>query len=238
MTDTHANRVHGVYAYNTGCRCDVCKLAARVKSRAYYIANKKRINERNRKWQLDNPEKVAASIERRMKADPEGWAKAHLDAVKRHRARNPEAAREWDRQHRLANPARHKATQDRYKAKHPNAQNEAAARWRKNNPGKQAAASARWRAANPKSAKARDARNNDRRRTVECYEILPGEWERTCARFRHECAYCGERPGRLTQDHVIALSRGGRHSIGNLVPSCQSCNSSKNASLIVEWRNR
>ena len=36
-------------------------------------------------------------------------------------------------------------------------------------------------------------------------------------------------------DHVIALSRGGTHSIGNLCASCPDCNFSKNGRAIQKW---
>ena len=35
---------------------------------------------------------------------------------------------------------------------------------------------------------------------------------------------------------IMPIIRGGRHSIGNLLPACGSCNSSKGAKLLVEWR--
>lgn len=61
------------------------------------------------------------------------------------------------------------------------------------------------------------------------------EWRRILKRSRGRCAYCGLRRV-LTMDHVVPLSRGGRHSIGNVVAACGSCNSSKNSRLLVEWR--
>ena len=54
-------------------------------------------------------------------------------------------------------------------------------------------------------------------------------------RQRRTCAYCAE-PA-TTVDHVIPLSRGGDNYEGNLVPACRSCNSSKWAALVIEWRN-
>lgn len=54
-------------------------------------------------------------------------------------------------------------------------------------------------------------------------------------RQRGECYYCGERKP-LVVDHVIPLAKGGRHAIGNLTGSCQTCNSSKGAMLLIEWR--
>lgn len=39
------------------------------------------------------------------------------------------------------------------------------------------------------------------------------------------CVYCG---GRATGwDHVMPMSRGGRHAVDNLVPACKPCNSAK-----------
>lgn len=51
------------------------------------------------------------------------------------------------------------------------------------------------------------------------------------------CFYC-HKVAKIEIDHVIPLSRGGRHSIGNIVPACRSCNASKSDRLITEWRLR
>lgn len=64
------------------------------------------------------------------------------------------------------------------------------------------------------------------------------EWLRILRAHGFRCAYCGIRPERLTQDHVIPLSRGGRHAPANCVPACKSCNYSKGGKLLVEWKRR
>jgi len=51
------------------------------------------------------------------------------------------------------------------------------------------------------------------------------------------CAYCVTRSG-TTVDHVVPLSRGGTNFVGNLVPACRPCNSSKGLLLVMEWRAR
>lgn len=62
--------------------------------------------------------------------------------------------------------------------------------------------------------------------------ILPKELRRL---YSNPCSFCGSTE-KQSLDHRIPLSRGGRHSIGNLMTLCFSCNSSKNARYLIEWR--
>lgn len=52
--------------------------------------------------------------------------------------------------------------------------------------------------------------------------------------YRDPCFVCGSTKNQSI-DHIIPLSRGGNHSIGNLMTLCRSCNASKNAKLMIEW---
>ena len=54
--------------------------------------------------------------------------------------------------------------------------------------------------------------------------------------FGDLCVYCGDHADTL--DHVVPLTRGGEHSISNLVPACRPCNSSKHDKLLSEWSGR
>jgi 5-methylcytosine-specific restriction endonuclease McrA len=60
-----------------------------------------------------------------------------------------------------------------------------------------------------------------------------GEWQAMIGRV-HGCAYCGSHEA-VTLDHVVPLSRGGDHEIGNVVPCCRRCNASKFNLTFVEW---
>lgn len=60
------------------------------------------------------------------------------------------------------------------------------------------------------------------------------EWSETREYFGNVCAYCGE-PLKLTQDHFIPISAGGGYVMGNIIPACFSCNSSKNDTPFADW---
>jgi len=66
--------------------------------------------------------------------------------------------------------------------------------------------------------------------------IDPDEWLALLRRHLGRCAYCGGTEGGIHMDHVIPLSRGGRHAIGNVVPACRKCNLSKGSKLLMEWK--
>lgn len=52
------------------------------------------------------------------------------------------------------------------------------------------------------------------------------------------CAYCGERVPPLHKDCLLPISRGGRYTATNVVPACQSCNSSKWNTEVTTWMRR
>jgi 5-methylcytosine-specific restriction endonuclease McrA len=52
------------------------------------------------------------------------------------------------------------------------------------------------------------------------------------------CAYCGARDRRVQRDCVLAISRGGRYTLDNVVPACGSCNSSKGNDEVTGWLRR
>ena len=52
--------------------------------------------------------------------------------------------------------------------------------------------------------------------------------------YSANCFYCSNKA--QTLDHVVPISRGGSHGVGNLVPACNHCNFSKAGRTIMEWR--
>jgi len=52
------------------------------------------------------------------------------------------------------------------------------------------------------------------------------------------CAYCLSTGVPLQRDCVQALSRGGRYTLDNIVPTCRSCNASKSNDEVTGWLRR
>lgn len=58
-------------------------------------------------------------------------------------------------------------------------------------------------------------------------DLSLAQWREILVIWKRSCAYCGKKPKRLTQDHITPLSKGGSHTVSNVVPACWSCNSGK-----------
>jgi 5-methylcytosine-specific restriction endonuclease McrA len=54
------------------------------------------------------------------------------------------------------------------------------------------------------------------------------------ARDSGTCQYCGIRAGKMTIDHVVPKSKGGKHTWDNVVTCCESCNQKKGSKLLAE----
>ena len=52
------------------------------------------------------------------------------------------------------------------------------------------------------------------------------------------CAYCDAIDRPLQRDCVLAISRGGRYTLDNVVPACGSCNASKCNDEVTSWLRR
>ncbi|MBE9019212.1 HNH endonuclease [Chroococcidiopsidales cyanobacterium LEGE 13417] len=55
--------------------------------------------------------------------------------------------------------------------------------------------------------------------------------------FNNRCAYCSKAVS-LTLDHFVPVAKGGPDCLGNLIPACLSCNSSKRDLDAQEWYER
>jgi 5-methylcytosine-specific restriction endonuclease McrA len=68
-------------------------------------------------------------------------------------------------------------------------------------------------------------------------DLTVSEWRALLAAWGG-CAYCGAVTDDLQRDCVLAISRGGRYTVVNVVPACRSCNASKCNSEVTGWMRR
>lgn len=77
-------------------------------------------------------------------------------------------------------------------------------------------------------------RRRSKKRNVHHVNYNLGHIESLLEKFDTSCAYCS-RKVELTIDHFIPTNKGGSDCLGNLIPACGKCNSSKQDSDPKEW---
>ncbi|MCA0329946.1 MAG: HNH endonuclease [Actinobacteria bacterium] len=82
------------------------------------------------------------------------------------------------------------------------------------------------------------ARRRKRRMAAQEHDLTDAQWAALVEAWGG-CAYCGsaETTG-LQKDCMLPISRGGRYTVGNVVPACRSCNASKCNTELTSWMRR
>ncbi|RWA15634.1 hypothetical protein MELE44368_09000 [Mycolicibacterium elephantis DSM 44368] len=88
-----------------------------------------------------------------------------------------------------------------------------------------------------RSRRARAARKRKRRLNAVDNDLTAEQWAAIKLAWSG-CAYCGATDGPLQRDCVMAISRGGRYTVDNVVPACASCNTSKCNEEVTIWMRR
>src|SRR4029078_5595407 len=99
-----------------------------------------------------------------------------------------------------------------------------------------------------RSRRATAARRRKRRMGLVVNDLTGEEWAALKDAW-NGCAYRGETDGTLQRDCVatygplqrdcvLAISRGGRYTVDNVVPACASCNTSKCNEEVTTWLRR
>ena len=91
--------------------------------------------------------------------------------------------------------------------------------------------------ATSRSRGARYARRRARRLARHEHDLTDGQWL-ALQQAWGGCAYCGVVRDDLQRDCVLAISRGGRYTLDNVVPACRSCNASKCNDEVTGWMRR
>jgi 5-methylcytosine-specific restriction endonuclease McrA len=87
------------------------------------------------------------------------------------------------------------------------------------------------------SRKARADRRRKRRMAQVAHDLTDEQWTALQTAWGG-CAYCRATDKPLQRDCVLALSRGGRYTLENIVPACPSCNTSKCNDEVTGWLRR
>jgi hypothetical protein len=146
----------------------------------------------------------------------------HAKQMRDWRKNNPEAAEEIEK--RRAKTKKRKRWKAIYHQKYYNANKDSLcayqSEYRKQHPDKVAM----WK-----------HRYNVRKRQLP-NTLTDEQWEDILGRYNYSCAYCGDSE-ELVQEHWVPVSRGGGYTVENIVPACQSCNSSKNVMTGEEFHH-
>ena len=120
----------------------------------------------------------------------------------------------------------------KWKQENPDKHKAQVRRWQIKNPEMHKQYLNNWRARNPEKVSDQNHRRRSRKNFNGVFTISKKFLKNL---YASTCLNCGSNQN-ITADHVIPISRGGRHSEGNLIPLCQSCNSKKGSKTITEWK--
>lgn len=174
---------------------------------------------RKRAWYLKNREQVLARVAAQR-------ARLGTDAVrayhKEYRRQNAERLRAKRQKYYQKNRARLDAYNDAWRVAHGYMRG-----YYERNKDRLAARTARYKRENKEAVNFWNKRRQIAKRGAPVNDFTRGQWDALKRAYGHRCAYCGKPFERLTQDHVIPLSRQGAHTVRNIVPACRPCNARK-----------
>jgi 5-methylcytosine-specific restriction endonuclease McrA len=189
--------------------CKICDGTLPPRRRAFCSPECKAVSEKARttaRYEADKDAWIQRSA---------AWKASNLEAsrasARRTAAKTKDQKREYDLTYRQENRARYSQHQRDWYAKNAEHAREAGREY----------ASAR---------RARVADNGS-------FRVTPSDYANMLRRANGACTYCSTplTAKTLHWDHIIPISRGGSHSVGNLAPSCAPCNQSKSSKLLIEW---
>lgn len=199
------------------------RLSACARSKRWREKNAEKVKAQNKKWRIANPEMAKAG-------------------QKRWRTENPEKVKMGQKKYCAENPGKEKARYKKYRDENLDKVRAASKKCYDANPDKARARVKRYHAANPDKV-----RQNSHIRRARKIGALVGpyalilDWAKSIRKSKQvSCYWCGLRflGKRAHLDHIVALTKGGSHSIENLCISCPQCNQSKHAKTLKQWNEK
>ena len=165
------------------------------------------------------------------------WQKENADHLREYnnewRRANPEKTKEWDTKRRIGKEPEANLRSRLWRLAHPGS----GWAYLKEHPDKRRVYAATYRGKHWDAIQA----GNEKHRALKTVNtpkeelLTTAQWRGIVEEYGNRCAYCGQELDKPTMDHIIPLSGGGWHSENNVVPACQSCNSSKNGQSLLRW---
>lgn len=176
--------------------------------RAYYYRNREIILKKQKEYYQLHKEQSRKNGKLWKELNPEKYR----DGIKKAKDKNRTDIRKKGREYYWANREARQVYRQEYYQKNKN---------------KERYNSKKWNTAHPEKIAEYNHRRRARRKGAQQYALSAEQWVAVKTAYKNRCAYCNCESDSLTQDHVIALSRGGDHEIYNIVPACITCNKRK-----------
>lgn len=166
----------------------------------------------NRNYRLQNREKVN-------------------QAKRKYAEENKEQKSESDKKYRIANQNKIALRNKNWRIDNSEYLREKALAWRTNNKEHKAITDKAWAQNNKENVRNISLRRRARLASNGIFKVTKKD---IVDLLNQGCLYCGGPAQHV--DHIIPVSRGGIHSIGNLTGACASCNLSKGSKFVMEWK--
>lgn len=151
-----------------------------------------------------------------------------LEKALRHDEQHREEKREYAKNYRLEHPEKIRISQKHYEIVHVIERRLYAQWYRANYKEENSLYQKGYRIEHRGSRQVHEESRRARKRGAPINDFTHEQWVALQEAYKHRCAYCNKRrKGKLTQDHITPLSKGGSHTLANIVPACQPCNSKK-----------
>ncbi len=168
---------------------------------------------------------------------------AHREEAAAYRAAHRAEVSVYNAAYKRAHPEETRVYNAAYCVAHPEQNRAKVKAWRLANPGRSRvrraayyaanreeaiAKTAAWKKAHPDERRVNDESRRAHKAQAPVNDLSAPQWREIQEVQDHRCAHCQTRcKGRLTQDHILALSNGGSHTLHNVIGVCGSCNSKK-----------